>query len=176
MFFGHLQHRPSPSRAKNTQRGYMLVVLIFLMVGMTIAMLAMAPAIATAVKRDKEEEMIHRGAEYARAIKKDYKKFGRYPATLEALEDTNHMRFLRKRYKDPFGKEGKWDIVRFGQVNMNAGQRAGGGGFTGGGGPGLPNVPGVTGMLQGTSQNGNTGVTGGFGAGSTGTTGSGSSF
>ena len=31
------------------------------------------------MKRDREEEMIHRGTEYARAIKKYYKKFGRYP-------------------------------------------------------------------------------------------------
>lgn len=173
MYFGHLQYRPG--RRRNLQRGYMLVILIFLMVGLTIGMLATLPAIATAVKRDKEEEMIHRGVEYARAVKKYYKKFGRYPATIEALEDTNHMRFLRKRYKDPFGKDGKWELVRFGQVQMNAGQRGGGGGFAGGG-PALPNVPGVSNMLQGTPQTGQSGVTGGFGAGSTGTSGSGSSF
>lgn len=136
----------------------MLIVLIFLMVGLTVAMLMTAPAIATAVKRDKEEEMIHRGVEYARAVKKYYKKFGRYPANIEALENTNNMRFLRKRYKDPFSKDGKWQLVRFGQVQFNAGQRQGGTGFTGSNQPGLPNIPGVTGMLQG--QNSQTGQQG----------------
>ena len=38
------------------------------------------------IKRDREEEMIHRGTEYARAIKKFYKKNGRYPATLDDLD------------------------------------------------------------------------------------------
>jgi hypothetical protein len=127
----------------------MLIVLIFVMVGLMIAALAVAPAINTAIKRDKEVEMVHRGVEYARAIKKYYKKFGRYPANLEALEDTNHMRFLRKRYKDPFSEDGKWQLVRFGQVQMNAGQRPGGGGLSTSGQPGLPNITGVTGMLTG---------------------------
>ena len=30
-----------------------------------------------------------------------YRKFGRYPLSLDELKDSNHMRFLRKRYKDP---------------------------------------------------------------------------
>jgi hypothetical protein len=178
----------------------MLIVVIFLMVGLTIAALAMAPAIATQIKRDREQEMIHRGVEYARAVKKYYKKFGRYPPTIEALEDTNHIRFLRKRYKDPFTDDGKWQVVRFGQVQMNATGRQGGGTGFSGGGTGLPNVPGVTGLLTGqnpqttsgqpmgstipggagstTGSTGSTGTTGSTGStGSTDTTGSsGSSF
>ena len=146
MHFGCLQHRPS-TRTRS-QSGYMLIVLIFLVVGITIAALSMAPAVATQIKRDRETEMIHRGVEYARAVKRYYKKFGRYPPTLEALEDTNHIRFLRKRYKDPLTQDGKWQLVRFGQVQMNAAGRQGGGaGLTGG--TGLPNVPGVTGLLTG---------------------------
>ena len=132
----------------------MLIVIIFVMVGMMIAALAMAPAITTQIKRDREQEFIHRGAQYARAIKKYHKKFGRYPPTLEALEDTNHMRFLRKRYKDPLVESGKWELVRFGQVQFNAANRQGGTGGLAGGGTGLPNVPGVTGLLTGqNSQN-----------------------
>jgi type II secretory pathway pseudopilin PulG len=152
MYFGHLQHRPTVRRSGH-QSGYMLIVVVFVMVGMMIAALAMAPAIAMQIKRDREQELIHRGAQYARAVKKYYKKFGRYPPTLEALEDTNHLRFLRKRYKDPLTQDGKWQLVRFGQVQMNATQRQGGTGGTGfsAGGTGLPNVPGVTSMLTGQS-------------------------
>jgi hypothetical protein len=45
--------------------------------------------------------------EYERAIRKFYKKFGSYPPSMEALQETNHIRCLRKRYKDPFGKDFK---------------------------------------------------------------------
>jgi len=145
MYFGRFHHRP----ARKLQHGYMLIVVIFLMVGLMVAALATAPAIATQIKRDREEEMVHRGVQYARAVKKYYKKFGRYPPTLEALEDTNHIRFLRKRYKDPLTEDGKWTLVRFGQVQMNATGRQGGTGGLLGGGNGLPNVPGVTGLLTG---------------------------
>jgi len=145
MYFGRFHHRT----ARELQHGYMLIVVIFLMVGLVIAALATAPAIATQIKRDREEEMIHRGVQYARAVKKYYKKFGRYPPSLEALEDTNHVRFLRKRYKDPLTEDGKWQLVRFGQVQMNATARQGGTGGLLGGGTGLPNVPGVTGLLTG---------------------------
>ena len=68
------------------------------------------------MKRDREEEMIHRGTEYARAIKKYYKKFGRYPANLEQLDNTNQIRFLRKRYKDPLTKDGKWKLLNYGDI------------------------------------------------------------
>jgi hypothetical protein len=45
---------------------------------------------------------------YSRAVKRYYKKFGRYPSRIEELESTNNMRFLRKRYKDPItGKDFK---------------------------------------------------------------------
>lgn len=146
MYFGRFHHRSPRSRS---QHGYMLIVVIFLMVGLMIAALATAPAIATQIKRDREDEMIHRGVQYARAVKKYYKKFGRYPPSLEALEDTNHQRFLRKRYKDPLTQDGKWQLVRYGQVQFNATARQGGTGGLLGGGTGLPNVPGVTGLLTG---------------------------
>jgi type II secretory pathway pseudopilin PulG len=172
MYFGHLQYRPSLGR-KRHEHGYTLIVLIFLMVGLMITALAMAPGVATQIKRDREQEMVHRGAQYARAVKKYYKKFGRYPPTLEALEDTNHMRFLRKRYKDPLTEDGKWQTVRFGQVQFNATGRQGGTGLTGGG-TGLPNVPGVTGLLTGqgsqTGQQPGTSTFGGTGSGPSGST------
>jgi hypothetical protein len=60
--------------------------------------------------------MIHRGTEYARAIKKFYKKFGRYPTTLEQLDNTNQIRFLRRRYKDPLSKDGKWTLLHYGDI------------------------------------------------------------
>jgi len=136
----------------------MLIIVLFLITVLVISALAITASMKEQVQRDREDEMIHRGVQYARAIKKYYKKFGAYPATLEALEDTNHVRFLRKKYKDPLTKDGKWVLVRYGQIQMGA---QGGMGFTNSGQPGLPNVPGVTGMLQG--QNPMQSNTGSFG-------------
>ena len=62
---------------------------------------AMLPEFTFQMKRDREEEMIHRGVQYSRAIRSYYKKFGKYPTTVEELKTTNNVHFLRKAYKDP---------------------------------------------------------------------------
>src|SRR5271157_4558750 len=102
----HIQH----------EGGYVLLAVLLLVAFMVIAATIEAPVLVQQMKRDREEEMIHRGTEYARAIKKYYKKFGRYPATLEQLDNTNQIRFLRKRYKDPLTKDGKWKLLTYADI------------------------------------------------------------
>jgi type II secretory pathway pseudopilin PulG len=84
-------------------------VLLGLMLGaslLVIAAAAMAPTIAMQIKRDREEELIHRGMQYRRAIHTFAKRTGRFPLRIEELEGTNGTRYLRKRYKDPIsGKD-----------------------------------------------------------------------
>ena len=96
----------------------MLLVVMFMVFLMALALTMAAPKVAVEVKRDREEEMVHRGAQYARAIKKYFKKFGRYPTSLEQLKDTNHIRFLRKEYRDPMTQDGKWKLLHYGDVKM----------------------------------------------------------
>src|SRR5271165_4033306 len=107
---------PSDSRRRQRDGGYMLLAILLLMAVMIVAATVEAPRLVQQMKRDREEEMIHRGTEYARAIKKFYKKFGRYPANLEQLENTNQIRFLRKRYQDPLTKDGKWKLLNYGDI------------------------------------------------------------
>jgi len=105
------------------------MTLLLTMALMAIAAGVIVSSITFDIKRDREEEMIHRGVQYSRAIRLYYKKFGRYPTKLEDLENTNQMRFLRKRYKDPLtGKDFK--LLHFGEAKlaMNA---LGGQGITG---------------------------------------------
>jgi type II secretory pathway pseudopilin PulG len=84
-----------------------------------IALAAAAPRIAQQIKREREEELIHIGKDYATAVKRFvHKNGGRYPASLEQLEDTNHIRFLRKQYKDPTTGENIWRLVRFGEAEI----------------------------------------------------------
>ncbi len=103
-------------RRHEREGGYLLLAVLLMMAFMIIAASIEAPQMVQQIKRDREEEMIHRGTEYARAIKKYYKKFGRYPANLEQLDNTNQIRFLRKRYKDPLTKDGKWKILNYGDI------------------------------------------------------------
>ena len=85
----------------------MLVILLMLAL-LTLALVQAAPSVAVQIRRDQEEEMIHRGDQYVRAVRRFYRKFGRYPTSLDELKDTNHLRFLRREYKDPVtGKEFK---------------------------------------------------------------------
>jgi type II secretory pathway pseudopilin PulG len=95
----------------------LLAILLMMALMIIVATYYTAPAMVQQIKRDREEEMIHRGTEYARAIKKFYKKNGRYPANLDDL-DKGQIRFLRKRYKDPLTKDGKWKLLNYGDIAM----------------------------------------------------------
>jgi type II secretory pathway pseudopilin PulG len=90
------------------ERGYILLALLLTMALLSIGLLTMSESIAFQIRRDREEEFIHRGVQYTRAVRKYVKQFGRYPTSIDALENSNNMRFLRKRYKDPItGKDFK---------------------------------------------------------------------
>ncbi len=93
----------------------LLAILLMMALMIIVATYYTAPRLVQQIKRDREEEMIHRGTEYARAIKKFYKKNGRYPATLDDL-DKGQIRYLRQRYKDPLTKDGKWKVLNYGDI------------------------------------------------------------
>src|SRR6202140_5300069 len=109
------------------QRGYMLITLMLALALITIGLLTVLPEIGQQIRRDREEEMRHRGTAYMRAIQHFYKKNGRYPSRLEELENTNNIRFLRKRYKDPIsrdpdtGKERDFKLLHVTDINLGNG-------------------------------------------------------
>jgi len=110
------QANPHPRRS---ERGYILLMLMLFVTLMVIAAGVVAPTMAFRVRRDREEEMIHRGTQYSRAIQHYVKKTGRYPSRLEDLENTNNIRFLRRRYKDPItGKDFK--LLHVGEVQLTS--------------------------------------------------------
>ncbi len=117
-------------RGRPGERGYVLLALLLLMALIGIAAAVIVPSIKFNMQRDREEEMIHRGVQYSRAIRSFYKKFGRYPVKIEDLENTNNIRFLRKRYKDPLScSKGKCDdfkLLYFSDVQTALGSFGGG--------------------------------------------------
>ena len=122
---------------------------------LAIAAGALAPTIAFQVRRDREEELIHRGVQYSRAIRRYVKKTGRYPARLEELENTNNIRFLRKRYKDPLTNK-DFKLLHVGEVQLTGAAGIAGAAALGGGA--IPGAAAVGAMAQGASPLGGAGA------------------
>ncbi|HWF04400.1 MAG TPA: hypothetical protein VHA06_11965, partial [Candidatus Angelobacter sp.] len=77
--------------------------------------------------RQKEEELVHRGKDYATAVKRFvHKNGGQYPLSVEQLENTNHIRFLRKKYIDPMTGESDWKLVHTGEAQITIPQTTNG--------------------------------------------------
>jgi type II secretory pathway pseudopilin PulG len=106
------------AKSQNRARGYILITLMLFITLLAMAAVAVLPEIVHQIQRDREEEMIHRAVGYSRAIRKYYKKFGRYPARVEELENTNQMRFLRKRYQDPITRK-DFKLIRLGDPALS---------------------------------------------------------
>ncbi len=110
--------RPAKSRRDRPhgEQGYILLAVVFLTVMVLIALSVAAPNMARSIQRDREMELMHRGKQFQRAIQLYYRKFGAYPPTMDALEKTNNIRFLRKRYKDPITGKDEWHLIHFGEA------------------------------------------------------------
>jgi type II secretory pathway pseudopilin PulG len=110
-----MSNRNPMRRRKPSEEGYILIAVIFMLAILVIALAVAAPSIRKDIQRDREIETMHRGKQYVRAVKMYYKKFGAYPPTIDALVNTNQIRFLRKKYVDPTTGKEEWKIIRFGQ-------------------------------------------------------------
>ncbi len=143
----------SPQSRANSEAGYILLAVLFLVALVLLSLAVAAPRIAKSIQRDRELELIHRGEQYKRAIKLYYRKFGSYPSSIEQLENTNNIRFLRKRYTDPMTGKDDWKIIHFGQAHVQTmglfGQPIATAGGTLGGGPGATGGIGAGGIGAG---------------------------
>jgi len=102
------------SRRRKNEEGALLIIL---MVGVAVAMVAIATAFQSwsiVWRRDSEEELIFRGQQYADAIKAYRKEHGNQcPPNLEELmkPGPRQVRYIRKLFKDPVNKGGKWGLL-----------------------------------------------------------------
>jgi type II secretory pathway pseudopilin PulG len=116
----------SPRRLRRPEQGYVLITMLLAVALMAITAAIAFPAISFEIRRDREQEMVHRGVQYSRAIRVYYKKFGRYPTKLEDLDNTNNLRYLRKHYKDPINGQ-DFKLLHYGEPGVTlAGGIAGG--------------------------------------------------
>ena len=103
------------------ERGYILLVLALFAALIAIGLMKVLPVAMVETQREREEELIFRGQQYQRAIQAFVRKFGRYPNSLEELEQTNQIRFLRRRFRDPMVKRDpetkpgeEWRLIHIG--------------------------------------------------------------
>ena len=88
--------RPS---CRGSERGIAMVALLVALAAMSIMFSVALPAWQTAVRREKEAELVFRGEQYARAIGAYQRKTGNVsPPTVDVLVSE---RLLRKKYLDP---------------------------------------------------------------------------
>ena len=113
--------RLKKSLHRNNQNGYVLLAILFALTVLIVGLAVAAPRAAVALQRTKEDELIRRGQQYALAIRRFYKKFGRYPSNIDQLENTNNIRFLRRRYLDPLTGKDDWAPIQFGQARPATG-------------------------------------------------------
>ena len=92
------------------EKGYILTATIVMVVILSISMSMIAEKWTYVVKREKEEELLFRGEQYAQAIRRFYIMHKRYPFSLEELVDS-YPRCIRRLYKEPFSKDGEWGII-----------------------------------------------------------------
>ncbi len=107
----HALGRFPSGRMTDPGRGYALLVLILMVTLLLISLAAALPNVYVAGQREREEELIFRGTQYARAIALFHRQFNRYPTSVDELIETNGLHFLRHRFPDPMSHNGKWRFI-----------------------------------------------------------------
>ncbi len=91
-------------------RGYTLVALMIGLTVMAVLIAAVLPLASTEAQRDKEDELIFRGLQYAEGIRNFRRRYGRYPNSLKEMYEVR-PRTLRKLWKDPITNSDKWGLI-----------------------------------------------------------------
>ena len=109
--------KPSSTLARGRgQQGYALLIVMFLLTLLVLMTITVAPNVLTDARREKETEMVWRGKQYVRGIKRYYMKTHRFPVELNDLtKPKTGIRFMRQAYKDPMNDvDGSWRLIYVG--------------------------------------------------------------
>lgn len=111
-------HMQAAEVSPGGEDGYLLMAVLLFVAILTLSLAVAAPKVAQSIQRDREIEAIHRGEEYQRAIKLYYQKFNAYPTSIDQLVKSNDIRFLRRRYLDPFTGKDDWKLIHMGEAHV----------------------------------------------------------
>jgi len=98
------------------QQGYALLLVMFLLALLMLTTMTVATNVVTDGQREKEKEMVWRGNQYVRGIKRFYLKMHRFPTGIDDLvKPKTGIRFMRQEYKDPMNTvDGSWRLIYVG--------------------------------------------------------------
>ncbi|MES1241832.1 MAG: hypothetical protein ABUT39_09460 [Acidobacteriota bacterium] len=97
-------------RHRRSEAGYNLVILMMSLVVLNILIAAALPKWSHVIRREREEELISRGFQYAEAIRIFQNRFQRLPVRIGELIEVE-PRSIRKLWKDPMTEDGKWVLI-----------------------------------------------------------------
>jgi type II secretory pathway pseudopilin PulG len=97
-------------RRRLSEAGYNLVALTIAVTVLNVLVAAALPMWSTAMQREKEEELVFRGLQYAEGIRLFQRRFGRFPVRLQELIEVE-PRCVRKLWKDPMMDDGEWGLI-----------------------------------------------------------------
>ena len=97
------------------EQGYMLLGLIVVIAIILIGLGVAASEVAFSLRREREVESARRADQYVRAIRRFYIKNQHYPGSIEQLENTNNVRYLRQKYVDPLTGKADYRLIPVGQ-------------------------------------------------------------
>ncbi len=96
------------------ERGFALLFVFVMAASVAILFYLELPRATFESQRVKEGMLIERGEQYSRAVKLYVRKWNKYPADLDQLENTNNIRYLRHRYRDPLTGKEEWRLIHVG--------------------------------------------------------------
>jgi hypothetical protein len=99
---------------RNSESGFALLMIYAMAAIVAITLYMELPRVAFEAQRDKEQLLIDRGEQYSRGVMLYVRKFNRYPADFDALQSTQNLRFLRRKYIDPMTGKDDWRIIHVG--------------------------------------------------------------
>lgn len=101
------------SRSRSSRRpdsGFTLVGVVIGIAIITILLAAVGPTISMILERDREQELLFRGKQYARSILIFQKRYGRLPNELKELSALK-PRSIRQLWKDPMCMCDDWETI-----------------------------------------------------------------
>lgn len=105
---------------RDRERGFTYITLLILVAVMGVVLATTGQVWSTAIKREKEQELIFVGDQFRNAIAMYYRnslgQSARYPMSLEdLLKDPRYpdtRRYLRKIHPDPISNSTEWGLIK----------------------------------------------------------------
>lgn len=102
------------ARRRKEEGGFAMLLVFALAAVIVIGLYKAAPRYVFEAERQKEQLLVDRGEQFIRGVQVYTRKLKKLPQSIDDLEKTNDIRFLRKKYVDPFTGKDEWRLIHAG--------------------------------------------------------------